>query len=128
MIYNLMDRPVVTLTEATMILGLSASTIKRRLESGALKQVEKRVIALSGELEEKSGKIVDLKEQITALRKESLQNGKLLVALQSKYNELSETYDLLASKNSRYMADKAKETKKLLEQLEVRTGKLKVLK
>ena len=94
----------------------------------ALKQVEKRVIALSGELEEKSGKITDLKEQITALRNESLQNGKLLVALQSKYDALSEAYDLLASKNSRYIADKAKETKKLLEQLEVRTGKLKVLK
>ena len=84
----------------------------------ALKQEEKRVIALSGELEEKSGKIVDLKEQITALRNELLQNGKLLVALQSKYDALSETYDLLASKNSRYIADKAKETKKLLEQLE----------
>jgi len=41
MIYNLMDRPVVTLTEATMILGLSASTIKRRLNSGQIKQVER---------------------------------------------------------------------------------------
>tara|TARA_Y100001968_G_C18926330_1_gene512170 strand:+ start:262 stop:453 length:192 start_codon:yes stop_codon:yes gene_type:complete len=42
MIFNLMDRPVVTLTEATMILGLSASTIKRRLESGQIKQVERK--------------------------------------------------------------------------------------
>ena len=40
MIYNLLDRPVVTLTEATMILGLSASTIKRRLQSGQLRQVK----------------------------------------------------------------------------------------
>jgi len=84
----------------------------------ALKQEEKRVIALTGELEQKSGIIVDLKEQIAVLRKESLQNEKSLVALQSKYDALSETYDLLASKNSRYIADKAKETKKLLEQLE----------
>ena len=41
MIYNLMDRPVVTLTEATMILGLSASTIKRKLDSGVLKSVKR---------------------------------------------------------------------------------------
>ena len=53
----------------------------------ALKQSEKRVIALTGELEEKSGKIIDLKQQIAALRNDSLQNGKSLVALQSKYDE-----------------------------------------
>ena len=84
----------------------------------ALKQKEKKVIALSGELEEKLGIISRLKVQITALRNDSLQNGKSLIALQSKYDALSDTYDLLASKNSRYMADKAKEIKKLLEQLE----------
>jgi len=84
----------------------------------ALKQEEKRVIALTGELEEKSGKIRDLKAQIAELRHGSLQNGKSLVALQSKYDELSDAYDLLTSKNSRYMADKAKETKKLLEKLD----------
>ena len=83
-----------------------------------LKKAEKRVIALSEELEEKSGKITDIKRQISALRNDSLQNGKSLTALQTKYDALSETYDLLASKNSRYIADKAKETKKLLEQLE----------
>ena len=41
MIYNLMDRPVLTLTEATMVLGLSASTIKRRIETGQLKSVKR---------------------------------------------------------------------------------------
>ena len=41
MIYNLLDRPVVTLTEATMITGLSASTIKRRINSGQLKSVKR---------------------------------------------------------------------------------------
>ena len=41
MIYNLMDRPVLTLTEATMVLGLSASTIKRRINTGALKSVKR---------------------------------------------------------------------------------------
>tara|TARA_Y100001954_G_C15773459_1_gene585686 strand:+ start:347 stop:1108 length:762 start_codon:yes stop_codon:yes gene_type:complete len=41
-----------------------------------------------------------------------------LLACQNKYDELSKTYDLLTSKSSRYMAEKAKETKQLLEQLE----------
>ena len=41
MIYNLMDRPVVTITEAVGILGLSVSTIKRRIATGQIKAVER---------------------------------------------------------------------------------------
>ena len=41
MIYNLMDRPVLTLTEATMVLGLSASTIKRRIATGQIRSVDR---------------------------------------------------------------------------------------
>tara|TARA_Y100000310_G_scaffold201768_1_gene201852 strand:- start:2 stop:202 length:201 start_codon:yes stop_codon:yes gene_type:complete len=41
MLYNLLDRPVLTLTEATMVLGLSASTIKRRINTGQLKSVKR---------------------------------------------------------------------------------------
>ena len=89
-----------------------------------LKEKEKKVIILSAELEEKSGEIINLRKQVSDLRNDSLQNGKLLIALQSKYDELSDTYDFLASKNSRYIADKAKETKKLLEQLEQAQSKL----
>mgnify|MGYP001098691821 CR=1 FL=1 len=59
-----------------------------------------------------------LKTQISDLRNDSIQNGKSLTLLQSKYVQLGDTYDLLASKNSSYIANKAKETKKLLEQLE----------
>ena len=83
-----------------------------------LKKSEKRVISLTGELEELSERVIALTKIITGLRNDSLQNGKSLIALQSKYDKLNETYDLLASKNSRYIADKAKETKKLLEQLD----------
>ena len=35
------DRPVITLTEAVMVLGLSPSTIRRRIRTGQLKQVER---------------------------------------------------------------------------------------
>ena len=43
---------------------------------------------------------------------------KKAVQLQNKYKELSTAYDLLTSQNSRQMSEKAKETKRLLEQLE----------
>jgi len=79
---------------------------------------EKKVLKLNDALEEKEGIISSLKAQISELRNDSIQNGKSIILLQDKYDELSDTYDLLASKNSRYMADKAKETKELLEQLE----------
>jgi len=79
---------------------------------------EKQVLQLDNALEEKEGKILIIETQIAELRNDSVQNGKALTILQDKYNELSDTYDLLTSKNSRYMADKAKETKRLLEQLE----------
>jgi chemotaxis protein MotB len=79
---------------------------------------EKKVLQLNDALEEKEGIISSLKAQISELRNDSIQNGKSVILLQDKYDELSDTYDLLASKNSRYMADKAKETKQLLEQLE----------
>ena len=79
---------------------------------------EKRELQLNDALEEKEGKILILENQIAELRNDSIQNGKAITLLQNKYNELSDAYDLLTSKSSRYMADKAKETKKLLEQLE----------
>jgi chemotaxis protein MotB len=79
---------------------------------------EKQVLQLDNALEEKEGKILIIETQLAELRNDSVQNGKALTILQNKYNELSDTYDLLTSKNSRYMADKANETKKLLEQLE----------
>ena len=63
-------------------------------------------------------KVKALKINIADLRNDSIQNGSALIILQEKYDALSESYDLLASKNSREMANKAKETKKLLEQLE----------
>jgi len=38
---NWEDRPVVTLTEATMITGLSSSTLKRRIEDGLLSAIKR---------------------------------------------------------------------------------------
>ena len=112
---------------SALLLGLSAcvtpkihNTLVAEHEStkSALTLAEKKALSLNGKLEESEGTIVALRAQISDLRNDSLQNGKSLASLQSKYTQLSDAYDLLTSKNSSYMANKAKETKKLLEQLE----------
>jgi len=86
--------------------------------SNKLTANEKMVLRLNDALEEKEGNILIIENFLSELRNDSVLNGKALTILQDKYSELSDTYDLLTSKSSRYMADKAKETKKLLEQLE----------
>ena len=111
---------------AIVFLGSSCVTPKihnsllseHETANNKLSASEKKALQLNNDLEEKEGKILILGAQLSELRNDSVQNGKALTILQDKYNELSDTYDLLTSKNSRYMADKAKETKKLLEQLE----------
>ena len=79
---------------------------------------EKRALQLDNSLKENEEKVLDLKNQIFLIRNDSVQNGKALNFLQNKHKKLSDAYDLLTSKNSRYMADKARETKRLLEELE----------
>ncbi len=79
---------------------------------------EKKVLLLTSKLEEQDQNSKKLKYKINILQNDSTQNGTALKSLKSKYNELSDTYDLLVSKNSRLIASKAKETKELLEKLE----------
>ena len=79
---------------------------------------DKKIISINEKVEEQEGIIANIKRQLQELRNDSVQNGKALVQLQNFYDELSSAYDLLASKNSRNMAEKAKETKALLKQLE----------
>jgi chemotaxis protein MotB len=95
----------------------NALVIEHDATKSALTTQEKKVLQLNGTIEEQEGTIISLKSQISEMRNDSVQNGIALTTLQSKYDALSDAYDLLMS-NSRYMADKAKETKKLLEQLE----------
>ena len=83
-----------------------------------IERKDKKIMVLSEKVEQLEGDIATIKGQIAAMRKDSIQNGKALNSLQKSYDELSSAYDLLASKNSRNMAEKAKETKELLKQLE----------
>ena len=73
---------------------------------------------LRSEAEELRAEINSLNDKIIRLTNDSVQNGGALIALQNKYNELSESYDLLVSKSSRDIANKAKQNKRILEQLE----------
>ena len=79
---------------------------------------DKKIISLSEKVEELEGEIATIGKQLDAMRNDSIQNGKALSNLQNSYDELSSAYDLLASKSSRNMAEKAKKTKALLKQLE----------
>ena len=84
----------------------------------ALQNQEKESIRMQSQIEELEGEISSLRTKIQNLKNDSILNGGSLNALQNKYESLEESYDLLTSKNSRQMAEKAKETKKLLENLE----------
>ena len=77
---------------------------------------DKKIISLNEKVEELEGEIGNIRKQLQELRNDSVQNGKALIQLQNSYDELSSAYDLLASKNSRNIAEKAKETKVLLKQ------------
>ena len=89
-----------------------------------LEQKEKQVLVLSDEVEELNATVNLLKDKITALKNDSIQNGNSLFVLQNKQDRLNTAYDLLVSQNSRQMSEKAKETKLLLEQLEEAQTKL----
>jgi chemotaxis protein MotB len=84
----------------------------------ALDKLQKKTLNLQVEFEELEEKISFLRANITNLKNDSTQNGQSLITLQKKYESLSDSYDLLTSKNSREMANRAKEIKLLLEQLE----------
>ena len=84
----------------------------------SLAEKEKELISIKQNLEKISTELTKNKKKLVELKNDSTQNGKSLSLLKSKYDELSNTYDLLASKNSRFISEKAKETKNLLEKLE----------
>ena len=75
-------------------------------------------------LDDKERDITNLNTLVEQLRKDSIALNNDLVSCQKKYDDLSTTYDLLTSKSSRYIAEKAKETKELLSQLETTQSEL----
>lgn len=91
---------------------------------GEYSNKEHENLKLSEQIEEQNTIISLLKNQIKNLRNDSIQNGSKLQVLQNKHEELNKAYDLLLSKSSREMANKAKSMKKLLNELEISQNKL----
>ena len=91
---------------------------KHEIAKKNLTKNEKLILDLREKIDAYDRNINNLTSSVDQLRQDSTSLSNDLVACQKKYDELSTTYDLLTSKSSRYMAEKAKETKELLGQLE----------
>ena len=97
---------------------------KHEIAKKNLTKNEKLILELRENLDDKERDITNLNALVEQLKKDSIALNNDLVACQKKYDDLSTTYDLLTSKSSRYMAEKAKETKELLNQLETTQSEL----
>ena len=97
---------------------------KHAIAKKNLTKNEKLILELRENLDDKERDITNLNTLVEQLRKDSIALNNDLVSCQKKYDDLSTTYDLLTSKSSRYMAEKAKETKELLSQLETTQSEL----
>ena len=97
---------------------------KHEIAKKNLTKNEKLILELRENLDDKERDITNLNTLVEQLRKDSIALNNDLVSCQKKYDDLSTTYDLLTSKSSRYMAEKAKETKELLSQLEITQSEL----
>jgi len=118
----------------TLILSFLGSCVSPKIHNALiydyentqtkLNEMEKKNLKISDEVEELNSNIFLLKDKISKLLNDSIQNGNSLKLLQNKYNDLNTSYDLLVSQNSRQLSEKAKEAKRLLEQLEEAQSKL----
>lgn len=97
---------------------------KHEIAKKNLTKNEKLILELRENLDDKERDITNLNALVEQLRIDSIALNNDLVACQKKYDDLSTTYDLLTSKSSRYMAEKAKETKELLNKLETTQSEL----
>ncbi len=85
---------------------------------------EQVILNLRENLQVNIKNISELEGTIESLRADSSLIHQELLTCQNKYSELSTTYDILESKSTRNMAEKAQETKGLLEKLELAQNEL----
>ena len=91
---------------------------RHELAKKNLNKNERLILELRETLDSQERSINSLISSVEKLRQDSTTLNNDLLACQKKYDDLSSAYDLLTSKSSRYMAEQAKETKGLLEQLD----------
>ena len=81
-------------------------------------EVKKQNISLSTENIELKDNVSRLNIEITQLISDSTKRAKALSQLQFVLDDLNEAYDLLTAKNTQMISNKAKETRKLLDELQ----------
>ena len=79
------------------------------------KSLKKENLQLNTQNTELNDEINRLNQSLDQLVSDSADRSNTLTQLQNAHQELNSAYDLLLDKNSQMMANKAKETKKLLE-------------
>ena len=83
------------------------------------KSLNKENLQLNTQNTELNAQINRLNQSVNQLVSDSTNRSNTLTQLQNAHQELNTAYDLLLNKNSQMMANKAKETKKLLGELQV---------
>lgn len=83
------------------------------------KSLKKENLSFSTQNTELSARVERLSTSVEQLISDSLQRSTALTHLQNSHHELNDAYDLLLTENNQTMAKKAKETKKLLGELQL---------
>ena len=91
---------------------------ENELAKSQLQKQELKNLKQLTQIEELNVDISDMIARVASLESDSIKNELAVRNLNIKYNNLSESYDLLMSKKSRDISDKAKEIKRLIEKLD----------
>ena len=91
---------------------------ENELAKSQLQKQELKNLKQLTQIEELNVDISEMIARVSSLESDSIKNELAVRNLNIKYNNLSESYDLLMSKKSRDISDKAKEIKRLIEKLD----------
>lgn len=91
---------------------------ENELAKSQLQKQELKNLKQLTQIEELNVDISEMIARVSSLESDSIKNEIAVRNLNIKYNNLSESYDLLMSKKSRDISDKAKEIKRLIEKLD----------
>ena len=83
------------------------------------KSLKQENLQLNTQNTELNDQVKRLNQLVDQLVRDTTDRSNILIQLQNAHQELNSAYDLLLNKNSQMMANKAKETKKLLGELQV---------
>ncbi len=114
-IYFLLFGVLTSCVSPKIVQELEASKMEVQTQN---KKLKKKNIAFSTENIELESQISHLMASIDELVKDSTRRSSALRLSKSNYQEMSDAYELLTDNNSKLMAKKARESKKLLKKLQ----------